>query len=366
MSREGLRVEVDGQGCLIPGAGIGVYTSRMLEALRRQAPQATFNVWVPASLGERDPSWRELPSFRFVGRHLVWPGRLRPGPNALYWGPAGSTPLRPPPMPSVITVHDLAIYREPAWFPRGQWLSVKVVVPRSIRKAQRVIAVSASTAADVQSLFSVEAERIDVVPEGVSPAFAPLPREELEAARRRLNLPDRFILFVGTIEPRKNVGTLLDAWARLADRPPLVLAGGWGWRSQELRSRLERRSQEVVCLGPVASRCLPPLYNLATCLVHPSWFEGFGLTPLEAMACGTPVISSNTSSMPEVVGDAACLVSPADVEGWTAALERVLGDPELRASMRAQGLERARGFTWERAAERTLATFAAALTRSSA
>jgi glycosyltransferase involved in cell wall biosynthesis len=132
-----------------------------------------------------------------------------------------------------------------------------------------------------------------------------------------------------------------------------VVAGGWGWRYGDERQALERSAGRVRLLGPVDPEDLPALYSLASCLAHPAWYEGFGLTPLEAMACGTPVVASSATSLPEVVGDAALLVDPGDVEGWTEALARVLGDPDVAADLRGRGLRRAAEFTWRRAAEAT-------------
>jgi glycosyltransferase involved in cell wall biosynthesis len=257
-------------------------------------------------------------------------------------------------MPAVLTVHDLAIYRHPEWFPGRQWLSVKVVVPRSVRTAEAIVAVSSSTAGDLAELFGAGPDRVTVIPEGVSPRFRPMPETELAPARQRLGLPRRFVLFVSTIEPRKNLATLMDAWGRLADPPQLVVVGGWGWRTEELRAKLDRLAgRGVRLLGGTRPDELPVLYNLATVLAHPAWYEGFGLTVLEAMACGTPVVASSVSSLPELVGDAGLLVDPADLEGWTAALERVLGDEGLRQDLRARGLQRAAGFTWQQAAAAT-------------
>jgi glycosyltransferase involved in cell wall biosynthesis len=255
-------------------------------------------------------------------------------------------------VPSVITIHDLAIYRHPEWFPRGQWLSTRLVVPRSIRGADRVIAVSEQTRRDIAEMFG-RREGVEVVHHGVASAFRPLAAEDLAEVRSRYSLPDRFILFVGTIEPRKNLETLLEAWAQVPRRPALVVAGGWGWGYAEVRARMERLSDGVRLLDAVEPRDLPGLYNLAACFAHPAWYEGFGLTPLEAMSCGTPVVCSNSSSLPEVVGDAALLVAPDDVDGWRRALERVLGEPELGTDLRRRGLLRAAEFSWERAAERT-------------
>lgn len=253
-------------------------------------------------------------------------------------------------MPAVVTAHDTAIYRHPEWFPGGQTLSVRVIVPRSMRRADAVLAVSENTASDVREQFGVDPRRLHVVPEGVAERYRPLPAEEIQAVRRRHDLPERYILFVSTIEPRKNLETLLKAWSRLEGRPPLVIVGGWGWRYEAVRRQIEAAGSAVRVLGQVEPAELPGLYNAATCLAHPAWYEGFGLTPLEALACGTPVAASSAASLPEVVGDAGLLVDPADVEGWTLALQRLLDDASLRQELRRRGLSRAAEFSWRRAA----------------
>src|SRR5437867_4397312 len=212
-------------------------------------PDARLTVSVPRGvdadlLGASLPgaSLRPAPSAPLIGRHLLWPMELRRLGAHVYFGPTGSLPLAGPGLPSVLTAHDLAIYRHPEWFPGGQWLSVKVVVPRSMRVADAIVAVSRSTARDLEELFGVGPDRVRVVPEGVSASFRPIPPAELAALRDQLRLPQRFVLFVSTIEPRKNLETLLDAWLRLADPPQLVVVGGWGWRHERLQSRLEQLS----------------------------------------------------------------------------------------------------------------------------
>jgi glycosyltransferase involved in cell wall biosynthesis len=348
----GLHVVVDGSGLERPRAGVGIYTSQILRAMAVDRPDCRLTVFGPRRASTLVPhtTYRLLPQTRFIGRHLQWPAEIRRlRPNA-YFGPAGALPLRDVGCPAVITVHDLAIYRNSAWFPGGQPLSTRLVVPRSVLRADVIVAVSESTARDVVEFFDTDRRRIQVVHHGVSPRFHPMAREDLDAARARLGLPERFILFVGTVEPRKNLDTLLDAWVLMRDRPDLVIVGSWGWRFESVRQKMERLGPRVHHLESVDPEELPAIYNLARALAHPAWYEGFGLPPLEAMASGTPVAASNTSSLPEIVEGAALLVPPGDVEAWRAALERLIADTDLAADLRHRGILRAAQFNWERAA----------------
>ena len=283
-----------------------------------------------------------------------------------FFGPAGVMPLGDVGCPAVITVHDLAIYRNREWFPARQPLSTGWIVPRSLRRADAVIAVSRNTARDVEAIFDVPASRISVVPEGVSPSFHPLGAEDLAEARARLKLPRRFILFVSTIEPRKNLGTLLEGWAMMRDRPDLVVVGGWGWRYEPIKAQMQRLGPRLHHLEGLDPSELPAVYNLALVLAHPAWYEGFGLPPLEAMACGTPVIVSDTSSLPEVVGDAAIVVAADSPEAWRKALEEVSGDANVAADLRRRGILRAAEFSWTRSAELTWRVFDRVLTGAAA
>jgi len=193
------------------------------------------------------------------------------------------------------------------------------------------------------------------VSHGVASSFTPMSAEDLAVARAKLNLPDRFILFVGTIEPRKNLETLLEAWAMMPDRPDLVVVGAWGWRYEAIRDRMSRMGPGLHHIEGLDPNDLPAVYNLARALAHPAWYEGFGLPPLEAMACGTPVLVSDRSSLPEVVDDAALVVSADDPNAWRKALERVIGDTDLAADLRHRGILRAAEFSWSRAAGQTWA-----------
>jgi glycosyltransferase involved in cell wall biosynthesis len=350
-----LTVVVDGSGLERPRAGVGVYTTQILRAMRIDRPDSHLIVFGPRRgvMYAPNTDYRLLPQTRLYGRHLQWPAQIRRLKPDVYFGPAGALPLGPIRTPSAITVHDLAIYRNSAWFPPRQPLSTRIVVPRSILGADVVIAVSESTASDIQEFFNLDRSRIEVVPHGVSPKLRPMSAEERNEARARLGLPERFILFVGTIEPRKNLDTLLDAWVLMRDRPDLVIVGSWGWRYEPIREKMGRLGPRLHHHESVEPDELPAYYNLARVLAHPAWYEGFGLPPLEAMACGTPTVVSNTSSLPEVVQDAGLVVAAGEPEEWRKALERILQDTDLAADLRHRGILRAAQFSWERAARQT-------------
>jgi glycosyltransferase involved in cell wall biosynthesis len=352
----GLHIAVDGVGLARPWAGVGVYTSQILRAMAVERPDCRFTVFIPPGVSvESSPaiSYRQVPPVPFVGRHMQWPARLRRLRPDVFFGAVGALPLMDVGTPSVITIHDLAIYRNAGWFPRRQPLSTRWVVPSSLRRADRVIAVSSNTARDAEDLFGVPSSRITIVPHGVSPGLRPMSSEELASTRERLNLPERFILFVGTIEPRKNLLTLLEAWAMMRDRPDLVIVGGWGWDYEPIRDRISRLGAGVHHLDALEPAYLPAVYNLARVLAHPAWYEGFGLPPLEAMACGTPVVVSDSSSLPEVVNGAGLVVRAGDANAWRVALEKVIGDQDLAADLRRRGILRAAEFSWARSAGMT-------------
>jgi glycosyltransferase involved in cell wall biosynthesis len=363
----GLQIVVDGVGLERPRAGVGVYTTQILHAMSVDRPDCRLTVFGPPGAFIHVPNtrYRPLPRTRLIGRHLQWPARIRQlKPNA-YFGPAGVLPLGDVGCPSVITVHDLAIYRNAGWFPARQPLSTRYVVPRSVLRADVVIAVSENTAADIVDIFGIPRSRVEVVPHGVATSFTPMSAEDLAVARERLKLPDRFILFVGTIEPRKNLETLLEAWAMMRDRPDLVVVGAWGWRYESIRERMSRMGPQLHHIDGLDPSDLPAIYNLARALAHPAWYEGFGLPPLEAMACGTPVLVSDRSSLPGVVDGAGMVVRADDPNAWRAALEKVIGDTDLAADLRHRGILRAAEFSWSRAARLTWAAIDRAIkTRS--
>jgi glycosyltransferase involved in cell wall biosynthesis len=230
-------------------------------------------------------------------------------------------------------------------------------VSRSTRTAARIIADSTATADDLINLLGVSAARIDVIPLGVSEAYTPQSAAQQKAVREKYSLPEAFFLFVGTLEPRKNVIRIIQGWAGRAQaaKLPLVIAGRDGWKVGPIHQAANQYNDtgKIHFPGFIAEEDLPALLSAAKMLVWPSLWEGFGLLPLESMACGTPVVTSNSSSLPEVVGDAALTVDPYDADAIGEAMLRLASDEKLYKNLRERGLSRAKEFTWKRTAELT-------------
>lgn len=263
----------------------------------------------------------------------------------------------------VITVHDLTFLHYPQFLTADSRRYYNAQIAAAVRQADHILVDSQATRDDLAAMLAVPAERMTVHLLGVDARFKPLPPSTLADNRRTLGLPEHYLLFVGTFEPRKNILGLLQAYElllrRLVDAPPLLLVGRHGWLFDETLAEIDRLrlSSQVILREDIADEWLPTVYNQALALVLPSFYEGFGFPALEAMACGTPVVVSDCSSLPEVAGDAGLLVNPHDPAALAAALEQALTDATWRANARTAGLKRASEFTWERTAAITLSVY---------
>ena len=308
----------------------------------------------------------ESPLKRILWEQLSQPWQI--GKFDLYHAMTFVSPLILP-APSVVTVYDLSFIHYPQVLSAARRLYLRLFTSISCRRARRVIAISHSTAHDIHGSLGIPEDRIDVAACGYAHEhYQELPFTVVEAFRTEQGLPDRFWLFLGTLEPRKNITTLLDAYAKLphSERLPLILAGGKGWQYEDIFERIERYHlhDDVHFPGYIAADDLPLWYNCAEVFIYPSVFEGFGLPVLEAMACGTPVIVSDASSLPEVVGDAGLRVPPRDVDALVDALRTAYHDANWRSETVKQGLQEAKRYSWQKTAEQTIASYRKALANS--
>jgi glycosyltransferase involved in cell wall biosynthesis len=370
-----MRIGIDYTPAVRQGAGIGRYTRELIRALPAVDAENTYRLFV-AGRGVRvtPPA---APNFRtrwvpLTDREtsLLWQRLHLPIPIELFLGRLDifhSPDFVLPPVAGarkVLTVHDLSFLRVPQFAHPVLREYLERVVPRSIHRADLVLADSASTRNDVVEMLDVPEERVRVVYCGVEARFQRVADPEvLAAARQRYGIDGPFVLGLGTLEPRKNFAGLVEAFGRLRQRRDLphrlLIVGGKGWLYEPIFERVRDLGLEdwVRFPGFVSDADLPALYTLADCLAYPSFYEGFGVPALEAMACETPVVTTKTSSLPEVVGSAAVLVDPYDVESIVEGLDRVLHDEALRARLQAAGLRQTQEFTWERAARALVAAY---------
>lgn len=362
-----MRIAFDGT-TLRPGrTGVGYYTEHLLHHLAIEAPEAAITV---VSNGTVDTG---LPLPRHVATHVVrsrlprlaWmqtvaPRVLRQLRADVAHFTNGMVPLASP-VPTVVTIHDMSLTLYPGFHPRRRVLLNRPLVNLAARRADAVITVSESAKADIVRLYGIDPARVHVVHEAAAPGFSRVGDPAMLArVRARYGLAERFVLYVGTIEPRKNLPMLLEAFARHRHegRLPhqLVCVGPYGWLSEDIGSRVDRLGlrDAVRFAGYVPFADLPAIYSLAEMFVFPSVYEGFGLPVIEAMSCGVPVVTGRVPALNEVTGAAVELVDPLDAVSLGAALVRLAEGPDRRAWLSAAGLARARQFSWSRAARETL------------
>ncbi|MCS7040644.1 MAG: glycosyltransferase family 4 protein [Caldilineales bacterium] len=268
-------------------------------------------------------------------------------------------PFRPG-VPNVLTLFDTIPRRFPSGYPRLRRWVIELMQRQAIRSADAYVAISQATASDFQTLYGIPAGRITITPLAADPVFRPQSPEAVTVLRRQWALDKPYVLYVGSHQAHKNLARLLEAWALLNPREVVLVIAGAGDRRHEALGRRVRAlglSSRVRMLPDFPAAALPALYGGAECFVFPSLYEGFGLPVLEAMACGTPVACSHTSSLPEVAGEAALFFDPTDPAAIAAALDRLLRDPVLRDALRRCGLAQAATFSWTRTAQTTIAAY---------
>ncbi len=370
----GLNAHLHSQQAGYRSAGISGYIANLLRQLPAIAPAHwQFEALVGAENSaqfervkmSRAPLDTQSPLRRIIWEQTLQPLKLRQ--FDLYHALAFVAPIVLA-APMVVTVYDLSFLRFPERLRPARRLYLRNMTALTCSRARRVLAISQSTADDLVAWLGVPADKIDVTPLGYDKAvFRPLPPADLAQFRRKHDLPERFWLYVGTLEPRKNLSSLLEAYRRLskAERLPLILGGGIGWQGRTVLADIERLGlgDSVKHIGFIPAADLPFWYNCAEAFMYPSVYEGFGLPVLEAMACGAPVVTSEAAALKEVAGSAGKCIPSNDIEAWAAALKRVASDAAWREAARVKGLERAKLFSWERTAELTVGSYRKALAK---
>jgi glycosyltransferase involved in cell wall biosynthesis len=374
-----MRIGIDITALPANPVGAGTYTIELVRALIELGPQHQWVIFAQPNGKEllAMPShpavqWvivaEKTPFLRLLWEQTVFPFLVKRARINVLHSLHYTRPIFLP-CASVVTFHDMTFFLFPELHTFFKRIFFPAAIRLSARLANALIAVSESTRKDAIRLLNIPEHKIHTAPNGVSSVFRPIPdQESRQICKNKYNLPDRFILFVGTIEPRKNLPVLLKAYQHLVKNsptpqqrpvPPLVIAGKMGWMYNEVLQQINHLELEekVILTGYISSRDLPIVYNLAEVFVYPSIYEGFGLPTLEAMACGTPVITTNVSAMADYVGEAGILVPAHDDWALANAIQSVLEDEGLQMSLSQKGRSQAALFTWQQAAQITLKVY---------
>jgi glycosyltransferase involved in cell wall biosynthesis len=368
-----LRIGIDYTSAIHQSAGIGRYTRELVKALAACSTREFETQYALfAANGHKLEPYRPRSNFSWCSTRLSerWLARLWyrlylpvwieywTGPLDLFHATDFFLPPVKPTTRTLLTVHDLSFVREPDTVMPGMTAHLNTWVPRSVERADHIVAVSKATRRDLIELYQTPPEKISVLYHGATGEFRPVETAfDLEVVRRKFRLgSEPFILSLGTIQPRKNYQRLIQAFAKIQPSVSLVIGGSLGWGFESVFAEVHRHGLEdrVHFIGFVADADLPALYSAASLFVYPSLYEGFGLPALEAMACGTPVVASNRSSLPEVVGEAGLLVDPLDPEALAEAMAKVLSDPCLHQRLSTAGRLQAAKFSWNGLASQLL------------
>lgn len=359
-----LNIAFDISSLSLNGAGTSTYVRELMLALGELEDNISISEFNYKNFFSRES--RFLRTFDTLSRELIWQQRTLPrlavntGATLLH-SPASMCPLACD-IPIILTILDTYLVRSPFSFSLWHRTMIKTLLPRYIERADRIIAISHFTKQEILELYPhIPEEKVFVTWLGVHERFRIVSPEQKEAVRCKYGFDRPFILSVSTIEPRKNLKTLIKAFSRIKDHidHDLVLTGAYGWNSKDIYSLITdlKLNARIKFTGYVDIEDLPAIYNLADLFIYPSLYEGFGLPPLEAMACGCPVITSNVASLPEVVGDAAETIDPLDIDFLSFATEKLLHNSTARNLLVEKGHLRVKRFTWEQCARDTLSVY---------
>jgi glycosyltransferase involved in cell wall biosynthesis len=368
-----MRIGLDGYPLVWPKTGVAHYTFELVQALARLGPEHSFDLIAPAAYPpEVLEQIKQIPNLRAVSfkTNLItrrwWaiglPAYVRRAGLDLFHGTNYEVPLRNRER-NVLTVHDVSVFSHPETHDRRMARRGQRRLPIMLRSAARIITPTEAVKCEVIERFQVNPDIVAVTPEAPRKAFQPMPVSETVEVTQRLGIADDFILFVGTIEPRKNLITVLSAFAELLrnteHQPQLVMAGPKGWLTEEFDRVLAEMNlgDRVRTIGYVSDSHLRALYSSCKAFVSPSLYEGFGLPPLEAMACGAPVIASRIAAHVETLGAHAHLVEPTDAHALAKVIATLLENPQERERLSRSGLEHAARFSWEKTARLTLKVY---------
>jgi glycosyltransferase involved in cell wall biosynthesis len=367
------RIGIDATALPTQPVGAGNYIIQFVKALAKM--DLDYEIVVFAQKSKRDlfdiPNDENLhwvivpdksPMYRLIWEQTTFPRLVRRAELDLLHSLHYTQPVLLG-CPSIVTIHDMTFFLFPDLHTRSKRMFFPFAIRSSVRRADALIAISESTRQDSIRLLGVSPQKIFTTQLGITDEFRVVKDNELLVkVREKYDLPEAFVLYVGLVEPRKNIPFLIRAYKSLVDegiKHNLVIVGRIGWMSQEVFKQIEELGLEdrVQFTGYMPQDDLPMVYNLASLFVYPTKYEGFGLPALEAMACGTPVVTTAISSLPEIVGDAGMLIPPGDEQALAGAMAEVLSDPSLYNQLRTRGLQRSEHFTWERTAQETLKVY---------
>lgn len=362
-----MKIGIDARPLRCPYTGIGKYLEQILRVLAETDRENEYYLYCNQDFDLRFPAderWHKRIGWGGVGTiwlHTQLPLMISRDKLDVFWGPQYAIPFWPKSVPKVVTVHDLVFHHYPETLPTLIWLHNKYALRYYLNAVEKVIVDSHSTKRDLIKVFNVADRKVHVIYlaaecNGKTDTLPDSGTETLE----KLGIDPGYILYVGTVEPRKNIIRLLEAYARTKTEKgmdvPLVIAGGFGWKYQGILNRVKELGlgTHVFFTGYLTESELDQIYRNAAIFVYPSLYEGFGLPPLEAMLRGIPVITSDTSSLPEVVGDVGIMVNPYNVDELAKAIQTLYEDENMRYNYSMRGIERAREFSWEKTAAITL------------